>query len=200
MDNLHQHAATDIDTRELRELQARCIEALQRYGLPEGIINHSRKVARVAEIIARELEASGYPVDLRSVVAGALLHDIGKSEVYRRQSARNHAEASAEIATREGMGEFAPLVLRHILDAIISENEPPLTWEEKIVFYADKIVTDRLVSLEERFRDLLERRKDIKLLLETTYEPTKALESEILTAAGISWDDLKSRFHEDQSL
>ena len=97
-------------------------------------------------------------------------------------------------------GEFAPLVLRHILDAIISENEPPLTWEEKIVFYADKIVTDRLVSLEERFRDLLERRKDIKLLLETTYEPTKALESEILTAAGISWDDLKSRFHEDQSL
>lgn len=76
----------------------------------------------------------------------------------------------------------------------------PLTWEEKIVFYADKIVTDRLVSLEERFRDLLERRKDIKLLLETTYEPTKALESEILTAAGISWDDLKSRFHEDQSL
>ncbi|HAV20808.1 MAG TPA: hypothetical protein DCX02_02740, partial [Firmicutes bacterium] len=70
MDNLHQHAATDIDTRELRELQARCIEALQRYGLPEGIINHSRKVARVAEIIARELEASGYPVDLRSVVAG----------------------------------------------------------------------------------------------------------------------------------
>ena len=60
-----------------------------------------------------------------------------------------------------------------------------------IVFYADKIVTHKLVSLEERFNDLRERRQDITRLLDATYEPAKALESEVLGAAGISWEDLK---------
>ena len=59
----------------------------------------------------------------------------------------------------EGLKELAPIVSRHILDTIITENHSPLTWEQKIVFYADKIVTHKLVSLEERFSDLHERRR-----------------------------------------
>jgi putative nucleotidyltransferase with HDIG domain len=189
--NLHGLGKHDIGKSGNEALKTFCIEILRRYELPEGIIGHSRRVARVAEFIADKLKASGHPVDTGNVVAGALLHDIGKSKVHKRQSAVNHAEASAEIVAREGLEELAPIVSRHILDAIISENHPPLAWEEKIVFYADKIVTHKLVSLEERFNDLRERRQDITRLLDATYEPAKALESEVLGAAGISWEDLK---------
>jgi putative nucleotidyltransferase with HDIG domain len=173
-------------------LQACCLEILRRYELPEVIINHSVRVAHVAEFIAGRLKVSGYPVDTFSVVASALLHDVGKSRAYRRQKAVNHAEASAEIVTREGLGELAPIVSGHILDAIITKDHSPLTWEQKVVFYADKIVTHRLVSLEERFSDLRERRSDIAHLLDAAYEPTKALESDVLESAGISWEDLRA--------
>jgi putative nucleotidyltransferase with HDIG domain len=195
--NLYGRGKGEIGESGNEELRTCCIEILRRYDLPEGIIDHSRRVARVAEFIADKLKASGYPVDLGNVVAGALLHDIGKSKVHQRQSAINHAEASAEIVTREGLEELAPIVSRHILDAIISENHSPLTWEEKIVFYADKIVTHKLVSLEERFNDLRERRLDITHLLDAAYEPTKALESEVLGSAGINWEDLKAHLDEE---
>lgn len=191
MSNLHEYVKCNIGNSENEELRTCCTEILRRYELPEGIIDHSKRVACVAQFIADKLKALGYPVDMDNVVAGALLHDIGKSTIYKRQNAVNHAEASAEIVTREGLEELAPIVSRHILDAIISDNHSPLTWEEKIVFYADKIVTHKLVSLEERFNDLRERRQDITRLLDATYEPAKALESEVLGAAGINWEDLK---------
>jgi len=181
----------DIREPDNEELRRCCIEILRRYELPEGIIDHSIRVAQVAEFIANRLKASGYPVDVSKVVASALLHDVGKSKIYRRQNAINHAEASGEIVTEEGLGELAPVVTGHILDAIIGENHSLTTWEQKIVFYADKIVTHKLVSLEERFDDLHERRPDIKHLLNEAYEPAKALEAEVLESAGISWDDLR---------
>ena len=133
MGNLHGLGKHDIGKSGNEALKTFCIEILRRYELPEGIIGHSRRVARVAEFIADKLKASGHPVDTGNVVAGALLHDIGKSKVHKRQSAVNHAEASAEIVAREGLEELVPIVSRHILDAIISENHPPLAWEEKIV-------------------------------------------------------------------
>lgn len=196
MGNRNQHSKCEINAPGKGQLQACCLEILRRYELPEGIINHSVKVSRVAGFIAQRLKASGYAVDIDKVVASALLHDVGKSKVYRRRKAINHAEASAEIVTREGLEELAPIVSGHILDAIISENHVPLTWEQKVVFYADKVVTHKLVSLEERFSDLHERRSDIKGLLDATYEPTTALEAEVLQAAGISRDDLYARFAE----
>ena len=170
------------------------IKLLNRYDLPQGIIIHSEKVADVAEFIAHKLNSKDYQVDIEKVIAGALLHDIGKSKIYKWQNATNHGEASAEIVVKEGMAKLAPIVGRHILDAIISKDQYPLTLEDKIVFYADKIVTHKLVSIKERFDDLLKRRRDIKGLLDAAYKPTKALESELMTLADLKWEDLKHRF------
>ena len=174
-----------------KQLKAYSMEILRRYDLPEGIVNHSVIVAYIAEFIATRLRGSGHPVNIKNVIAAALLHDIGKSGTYVREKATNHAEASAEIVIKEGLGELAPIVSGHILDAIISENSAPLTWEQRIVFYADKIATHKLVSLEERFEDLAERHKNIIHLLDAAYEPTKTLEAHILKLANISWEDLK---------
>lgn len=167
-----------------------CMRLLRCYGIPEGIIRHSVKVAEVSRFIARKLIERGERVDLDKLVMAALLHDIGKSTRYVRGNARNHAEASAEIVRREGLSGVAQIVSRHILDSIISSVDFPRGWEEKIVFYADKVVTHRLVSVDERFADLQRRRPDIRDLLEASFAPTKALESEILHAAGLTWRDL----------
>lgn len=167
-----------------------CVRLLRRYGIPEGIVRHSAKVAEVSRFIARGLIKRGERVDLDKLTTGALLHDIGKSTRYARGNARNHAEASAEIVRREGLPDVAQIVSRHILDSIVSSGNCPRGWEEKIVFYADKIVTHRLVSVDERFADLQRRRPDIRDLLEASFAPTKALESEILQAAGLTWRDL----------
>ena|GEM_PF-413921 len=178
-------------------LVSQCVEILRRYALPDGVIEHSVKVAEVASFIAARLAERGERVDLDLVVKGALLHDVGKSQRHGRRGARNHAEASAEIVLDEGMPEVAGIVARHILDSIISREDYPRNWEEKVVFYADKIVTRRLVTVEERFADLHERRQDIADLLRASLPPTKALEAEIFEAAGLTWDELASRFGGD---
>lgn len=173
---------------------ALCMRILRRYALPDGVIEHSVKVAEVARFIAARLVERGEDVNLERVAAGALLHDVGKSPRHVRRGARNHAEASAEIVQAEGLPELTEIVARHILDSIISVEAYPRNWEEKVVFYADKIVTRRLVTVEERFMDLHERRADITDLLTASLPPTKALEAEIFAAAGLTWDDLASRF------
>ncbi len=175
-------------------IEALCMRILGRYELPDGVIEHSVKVAEVARFIAMRLIKRGEDVNLEQVVAGALLHDVGKSARHMRRGARNHAEASAEIVQAEGLPELTGIVARHILDSIISVDDYPRNWEEKVVFYADKIVTRRLVTVEERFADLHERRADITDLLAASLPPTKALEAEILTAAGLTWADLAARF------
>ena len=48
-----------------------------------GLLEHSLSVTRSAAALARSYAASGMPVDLDIVVAGALLHDLGKLESYR---------------------------------------------------------------------------------------------------------------------
>ncbi|MDI7246495.1 MAG: HDIG domain-containing protein [Bacillota bacterium] len=175
-------------------IEALCMGILRRYELPDGVIDHSVKVAEVASFIARRLIERGEGVNLEHVVAGALLHDVGKSARHVRRGARNHAEASAEIVRAEDLPELAGIVARHILDSIISVEDYPRNWEEKVVFYADKIVTRRLVTVEERFSDLHERRADITDLLTASLPPTKALEAEILAAAGLTWEGLAAHF------
>ena len=48
-----------------------------------GLLEHSLSVTRSAAVLARSYAASGMPVDPDIVVAGALLHDLGKLESYR---------------------------------------------------------------------------------------------------------------------
>ena len=48
-----------------------------------GLLEHSLSVTRAAVSLARGYAGSGMPVDVDIVVAGALLHDLGKLESYR---------------------------------------------------------------------------------------------------------------------
>lgn len=47
-----------------------------------GLLEHTVSVAEVACSLARTYQTAGFPVDVDLTVAGALLHDIGKTEAY----------------------------------------------------------------------------------------------------------------------
>ena len=120
---------------------------LARYRAGAYIVRHCQAVAMAAEIMADEAERRGRAVDKKAVIAGALLHDLGRT---RSQTVR-HGVEGAEILSNEGVdGKVVEIVRRHV-GAGISPDEAkklglpdfdyiPRTLEERIVCFADKMV------------------------------------------------------------
>ena len=123
------------------------IELLRKYNCLPKVINHCEEVAKLALEIASKLEKKGIKVDLKLVEAGALLHDIGRSKSH----AVDHGVVGAKIAELEGLPEAAVRIIkRHVGGGITSQEAEqfgwpkdiyePVTLEEKIVSYADKLI------------------------------------------------------------
>jgi len=132
-----------LPTRE----QAR--ELLQKSGCPSKVIRHCEEVANVALDVAHELQNKGVKVDLQLVETGALLHDIGRSKTH----SVDHGLAGSQIAEAANVPEpVINIIKRHVGGGITSkeakefgwpeDNYVPVTLEEKIVCYADKL-TDK---------------------------------------------------------
>jgi putative nucleotidyltransferase with HDIG domain len=120
----------------------------------DNVREHSIVVAKIVMIIARGLAGAGIPVSVEKAVAGALLHDIAKTECLK--SGGNHAVMGKEICLQHRLDEIAEIVDEHVRlkdycqDGNITEKE--------IVYYADKRVRhSAVVSLEERLTDILDR-------------------------------------------
>jgi uncharacterized protein len=132
-----------------KELPSReqAIELLRKYNCPPEVINHCEEVAKLALEIAGKLEKKGIKVDLKLVEAGALLHDIGRSKSH----AVDHGAVGAKIAELEGLPEAVVRIIRRHVGGGITAQEAekfgwskdvyaPVTLEEKIVSYADKLI------------------------------------------------------------
>jgi putative nucleotidyltransferase with HDIG domain len=131
-----------------------CLALMEQHHMLPNIRAHSILVARVAELITNGLIGSGHDLSLETVVAGAMLHDIGKTSCLDNDD--DHAEKGYEICMAHDLGAIADIVAEHV----ILKNYLPeagLT-EKEIVYYADKRVNhDQVVSLEERLTYILER-------------------------------------------
>lgn len=117
----------------------------QKYETPPRVIRHMRKVAELAMQLMDGMQMPG--LNRARVMKACLLHDLCRAE-------KEHARVSAEAIRKEGYPAIAALVAVHH-QATYSEREAqgPLT-EAEVLFYADKRVQeDRLVSIEERFRE-----------------------------------------------
>ena len=126
-----------------------CLEILNNNKTPSNVIGHCKTVCKVAEDVVEKLTKKGIKVNKRLVIAAALLHDVERLKP-------NHVLAGAKLVTELGYPEVAKVMSKHTLFKI-SENRPK-TIEEKIVFYADKRAKhDKIVTLEERYKDLKER-------------------------------------------
>ncbi len=123
------------------------IELLRKNNCPPQIISHCQSVADIAMEIANQLKRRGVKVDLQLIEAGALLHDIGRSKT----NSVDHGLAGSQIAESEGLPlAVGQIVKTHVGGGFTVEEAAgfgwpkgvytPLTLEEKIVSYADKLV------------------------------------------------------------
>ena len=142
-------------------------------GLASHIVAHSLAVAKLAVFLAKQLKAKSICVDTSLVEAACLLHDIARpcdfeesdcsavaeqDKVKWRQLKTKydglcHEDIAYEILSKD-YPELATTIKKHKYIAILDEKERPSTWEEKLVYYADKrVMHDRIVSLRQRLDD-----------------------------------------------
>jgi uncharacterized protein (TIGR00295 family) len=126
--------------KEALEIHVNC-------GSSQIIIQHCKTVARVSRILAEALVEKGVPVDVAAVLAGALLHDIGRTRV---QTVRHGYESSRILRERGVDGRVVEIVKKHVGAGLSREEASclglplgdyiPSTVEERIVCLADKMV------------------------------------------------------------
>ena len=123
------------------------IELLRKNNSSPKVIRHCEAVADLALEIASKLEKKGLKVDLKLVEAGALLHDIGRSKSH----AVDHGLIGSKIAESESLPEpVVKIIRRHVGGGITAQEAEEFGWpkdvyepvslEEKIVSYADKLI------------------------------------------------------------
>ncbi len=125
-----------------------CVRILQEEGCKMRVIVHCCTVRAVAEEIASRVPEA----DMSTVVAGALLHDVGRSIDHSIM----HAYLGSEIVAARGLPqELVDIVRKHtgagLDDSDVEElglppgDYMPRTIEEKIVAHADNMVSDNRV-------------------------------------------------------
>ena len=162
-----------------------CFKLIEKYHVPKNIVKHSLTVNKVATYLAKQLIAKGEKVNYELVDRASLLHDIAK-----HMKGDNHEEEGYKILKNEGLKEVALIVRKHSLFSVLSEKDKPVTWEEKIVFYADKrVIEDYIVGLEERMNYLKKRygkSQEILRKIEESKLLTRKIEKEIFCKIGDS--------------
>lgn len=129
-----------------------CVEFLVDEGCRRRVVVHCCTVRAVAEEMVDHIEGA----DRDLVVAGALLHDIGRSVDHTIM----HAYIGAQIAQRLGLPQELVDIIRKHTGAGLDEQDVeelhlppadymPSTLEEKIVAHADNLVSDNRVVTHE---------------------------------------------------
>jgi putative nucleotidyltransferase with HDIG domain len=131
-----------------------CLGLMKQYHMLSNIKDHSIVVAQVAEVITNGLMRAGHELSMETVIAGALLHDIGKTACLGNDD--DHAAKGFEICLAHNLNSIADIIAEHV---ILKNYSAEKNFAEKeIVYYADKRVNhDQVVSLEERLEYILER-------------------------------------------
>ena len=138
-------------------------QLLLRAGCSSAVVAHSIAVSRLAVSLAEQVTI---PVELNLVLQGGILHDIGRSKT----QGVDHAIRGVNIARTLGFPEQVVNIIERHIGAGITASEAerlglprkdylPQTPEEKIVSYADNLVSGELETdfeeALERFRNLL---------------------------------------------
>jgi uncharacterized protein len=127
---------------------------MKQYGMLENIIDHSIEVANVALYLSTELNKRGQRIDILLVEAASLLHDLTKTDSFKTRE--DHARTGSRLLKEMGYEDVGEVVAQHIW--LSHDVDPFWVSEEEVVNYADKrVMHDRIVSLEERFKDLRDR-------------------------------------------
>ncbi len=123
------------------------IELLRQNQCSPNIISHCEAVADLALETAGKLEKKGLKIDFELVQAGALLHDFGRCKTHTV----DHAVVGAKMAESAGLPASVVSIIKRHVGGGITEDEAqkfgwpqdvyvPISLEEKVVSYADKLI------------------------------------------------------------
>jgi uncharacterized protein (TIGR00295 family) len=156
----------------------------RKYGSNERIVSHCKACARLSKLLCEKATARGHMVNSEAAVAGALLHDIGRT----RTQTVDHGYVGAEILRGEGVhGIVVEIVKRHVGAGISSEEATalgfppgdyvPKTLAEKIVCFSDKMLDgDKARPFDEEVKRFVAKGHDVQRL--------KRLKSDVAVAVG----------------
>ena len=154
-----------------------CLAILAEYHVPLHIVNHSKAVAKLAVFLARRLNENGAAVDITLLEGACLLHDLLRVHDFKesdfnrfeqtlpepdkakwqclraKYKTSSHEDAGYDIL-KEQYPALALAIKRHRYMAMLDEKEKPDTWEEKLLYYADKrVMHETIVPLKERLTE-----------------------------------------------
>jgi len=114
-------------------------------GCSPDVVYHAIQVSWMVEFICEKLKRKGHEINRDLAIIGGLLHDLGRSDSH----GLDHGIVGAKILRNKGEELLAAIVETHIGGGItreeaLSANLPakdyiPVTIEQKIVCYADKL-------------------------------------------------------------
>lgn len=164
------------------------LRLLDEAGLPDGIVVHSRGVARVAVAAASLVAEASIPVDVALVEAAALLHDIDKVEI--RRTGGEHGLVGARRVEAAGHAELAMPIASHPITALLDDDRFPIGWPSVIVAVADRHVAQTFLTVDERLDDMQQRHPGYAAQIESARRPAHALEEQLAEAVGLPVDEL----------
>jgi uncharacterized protein (TIGR00295 family) len=138
-----------------------CLEILKKYSTPPQVIKHSLLVTKIAEGFCQKIA----DIDTKLVIAGSMLHDIGRSVNH----SIFHAVNGVSILENEMIDQsILSIVLKHIGTGITKEeakelglppqNYLPQTAEELIVSYSDNLTCGtQKCTFEETLKNFVEK-------------------------------------------
>jgi uncharacterized protein len=167
-----------------------CLALMEQALMPEHIQKHSFVVAQIALYLGRLLNQNSVRLNLELLEAGALLHDIAKARSL--STGERHEDLGARMLENWGYTLISPIVKEHVI-LNIAVLQGPIT-ESLVVNYADKRVKhDQVVSLRERFSDLINRyarTTEHRVWLQEKFDLYLQLESMMFEHLTINPDDL----------
>ena len=154
------------------------------------LLQHMTVVAEVAAFLAHRTARAGVPVDRRVVETAALLHDVDKALPDDHPlKTLPHGAAGAAWVTEAGHPELARTLaahpVMHFTDPDIERWLKDAPLEERIVTYADKRATQRVVSLDQRFERWERKHPEYIAKLEQARIVARRLEDDVCAAAAI---------------
>ncbi len=144
----------------------------RKYGSNERIVGHCQACARISEVLSEKAAGRGHPVNVEAIVAGALLHDIGRTQTQTVA----HGYVGAGILEKEGVDSVVVEIVRRHVGAGISPEEAvalgfppgdyvPRTLDQKIVGFADKLLDgDRARPFGEEVKRFVKKGHDVQRL------------------------------------
>lgn len=142
--------------------QKEALEILRQKGCSKRIINHCAMVSNLSLVIAKRCIKNGIDLDLKTIQIGGLLHDIGRSQT---QSIHHPVVGSKIVRELSLPRPIVRIVERHLGGGVSAKEAQKLGWppgiyvpmtiEEKIVAYADKLIeNDQEVHIEKTLTKL----------------------------------------------